>query len=95
MQIRVSSQISNAPIILNLDCDMYSNDPDAIRESLCFFMDEKEGHEIAYVQYPQRYNNATKNDIYGNVARVTHEVICRNDHALKTIFQFYCCMEMK
>ncbi|XP_009624029.1 cellulose synthase-like protein E6 [Nicotiana tomentosiformis] len=72
--IRVSSQISNAPIILNLDCDMYSNDPDAIRESLCFFMDEKKGHEIAYVQYPQRYNNATKNDIYGNVARVTHEI---------------------
>ncbi|XP_049345478.1 cellulose synthase-like protein E6 [Solanum verrucosum] len=72
--IRVSSQISNAPIILNLDCDMYSNDPDAIRESLCFFMDEKQGYKVAYVQYPQRYNNATKNDIYGNVARVTHEI---------------------
>ncbi|KAK6774128.1 hypothetical protein RDI58_029367 [Solanum bulbocastanum] len=72
--IRVSSQISNAPIILNLDCDMYSNDPDAIRESLCFFMDENQGHKIAYVQYPQRYNNATKNDIYGNIARVTHEI---------------------
>ncbi|CAN4096876.1 unnamed protein product [Withania somnifera] len=71
--IRVSSQISNAPIILNLDCDMYSNDPDAIREALCFFMDENQGKEIAYVQYPQRYNNVTKNDIYGNVARVTHE----------------------
>uniref|UniRef100_M1CX26 Cellulose synthase CslE n=1 Tax=Solanum tuberosum TaxID=4113 RepID=M1CX26_SOLTU len=72
--IRVSSQISNAPIILNLDCDMYSNDPDAIRESLCFFMDENQGHKVAYVQYPQRYNNATKNDIYGNIARVTHEI---------------------
>lgn len=64
---------------------MYSNDPDAIRESLCFFMDENQGHEIAYVQYPQRYNNATKNDIYGNVARVTHQVSCRND-ALTTLF---------
>ncbi|KAJ8527641.1 hypothetical protein K7X08_015092 [Anisodus acutangulus] len=72
--IRVSSQISNAPIILNLDCDMYSNDPDAIREALCFFMDENQGHKIAYIQYPQRYNNATKNDIYGNVARVTQEI---------------------
>ncbi|MCD9641546.1 hypothetical protein HAX54_027761 [Datura stramonium] len=72
--IRVSSQISNAPIILNLDCDMYSNDPDAIQESLCFFMDENQGHKIAFVQYPQRYNNVTKNDIYGNVARVTHEI---------------------
>ncbi|KAI8016356.1 Cellulose synthase-like protein E6 [Camellia lanceoleosa] len=29
--IRVSSEISNAPIILNLDCDMYSNDSDAIK----------------------------------------------------------------
>ncbi|KAF3659628.1 Cellulose synthase-like protein E1 [Capsicum annuum] len=72
--IRVSSQISNAPIILNLDCDMYSNDPDAIQEALCFFMDKNQGHKIAYVQHPQRYYNATKNDIYGNVARVTHDI---------------------
>ncbi|KAK4727263.1 hypothetical protein R3W88_032180 [Solanum pinnatisectum] len=48
VQIRVSSHISNAPVILNLDCDMYSNDPDAIRESLSFFMDENQGHRVAY-----------------------------------------------
>lgn len=72
--IRVSGEISNAPIILNLDCDMYSNNADAIREALCFFMDEKRGHEIAFVQHPQRYSNVTKNDLYGNVARVTHEI---------------------
>ncbi|KAI7985499.1 Cellulose synthase-like protein E6 [Camellia lanceoleosa] len=47
--IRVSSEISNAPIILNLDCDMYSNDSDAIKEALCFFMDEKHGHKTSYV----------------------------------------------
>ncbi|KAL2475994.1 Cellulose synthase-like protein E1 [Abeliophyllum distichum] len=64
--IRVSSQISNAPIILNLDCDMYANDPDTIRDALCFFMDEKKGHQISYVQYPQRFSNITKNDIYSN-----------------------------
>ncbi|PIN09522.1 Cellulose synthase (UDP-forming) [Handroanthus impetiginosus] len=66
--IRVSSEITNAPIILNLDCDMYSNDPDAILDSLCFFLDEKQGQRISYVQYPQRYNNITKNDIYANVS---------------------------
>ncbi|KAI7993157.1 Cellulose synthase-like protein E6 [Camellia lanceoleosa] len=55
--IRVSSEISNAPIILNLDCDMYSNDSDAIKEALCFFMDEKHGHKTSYVQHPQSYNN--------------------------------------
>ncbi|CAI9772785.1 unnamed protein product [Fraxinus pennsylvanica] len=64
--IRVSSEISNAPIILNVDCDMYSTDPDAIRDALCFFMDEKQGQQISYVQYPQSYENITKNDIYSN-----------------------------
>lgn len=74
MQIRVSSEISNGSIILNLDCDMYANNPDAVREALCFFMDEKRGPEIAFMQHPQRYNNITKNDIYGNCAHVVHQV---------------------
>ncbi|XP_073124446.1 cellulose synthase-like protein E6 [Henckelia pumila] len=71
--IRVSSEISNAPIILNLDCDMYANDPDAIQDALCFFLDEKQGKSISYVQHPQRYSNITKNDIYANVAYATNE----------------------
>ncbi|CAA2986859.1 cellulose synthase E6 [Olea europaea subsp. europaea] len=71
---RVSSKITNAPIILNLDCDMYANDPDAIRDALCFFMDEERGHQTSYVQYPQRYDNITKNDIYSNVAFATNKI---------------------
>nr|GLL22503.1 cellulose synthase-like protein E6 [Ipomoea trifida] len=80
--IRVSAEVSNAPIILNLDCDMYSNNADSIREALCFFMDEKRGHEISFVQHPQRYANITKNDLYGNVARVAHEIelACLGSH---------------
>lgn len=66
MQIRVSSEISNGSIILNLDCDMYANDSDAIRDAMCFFMDEEKGNEIAYVQHPQTFNNITKNDLYAN-----------------------------
>lgn len=63
--IRVSSGISNAPIILNVDCDMYADDPDAIKDALCFFMDEKHGSQTCYVQYPQQFNVA-KNDVYAN-----------------------------
>ncbi|KAL4618569.1 hypothetical protein ACB092_06G020300 [Castanea dentata] len=62
--IRVSAYISNAPFILNLDCDMYVNDADTIQEALCFFLDEKRGHEISFLQFPQNYDNITKNDIY-------------------------------
>ncbi|KAH7860023.1 hypothetical protein Vadar_008251 [Vaccinium darrowii] len=72
--IRVSAAISNAPIILNVDCDMYSNNSDAIKEALCFFMDEERGHRISFVQYPQNYDNNTKNDIYSNVAGVLYKI---------------------
>ncbi|KAJ4799271.1 Cellulose synthase family protein [Rhynchospora pubera] len=72
--LRVSSVISNGPIILNVDCDMYSNNSDSIRDALCFFLDEEKGCDIAFVQYPQNYNNMTKNDTYGNSLSVMNEV---------------------
>lgn len=73
-QIRVSSKISNGPIILNVDCDVYSNNSESVRDAMCFFMDENKGHEIAYVQYPQSYNNLTRNDLHGILLRVINEV---------------------
>ncbi|KAF3783547.1 Cellulose synthase-like protein E6 [Nymphaea thermarum] len=62
--LRVSAEVSNAPIILNVDCDMYSNDSQSVRDALCFFMDEKTGSRTAFVQFPQRFDNITKNDMY-------------------------------
>ncbi|KAH6775830.1 cellulose synthase like E1 [Perilla frutescens var. hirtella] len=72
--IRVSSEISNGPIILNVDCDMYSNSSQSIRDALCFFLDEEKGHEVAYVQFPQQFHNLTKNELYGGSLRVISEV---------------------
>nr|GMD51609.1 cellulose synthase-like protein E1 [Ipomoea batatas] len=72
--IRVSSEISNAPIILTLDCDMYSNDSGSVQDALCFFMDEEKSHNIAYAQYPQSFHNTTKNDLYGGCLRVPYDV---------------------
>uniref|UniRef100_A0A7N0U281 Cellulose synthase-like protein E6 n=1 Tax=Kalanchoe fedtschenkoi TaxID=63787 RepID=A0A7N0U281_KALFE len=72
--IRVSSVISNSPLILNVDCDMYPNNPDAIYEILCFFKDEVRGHQISYVQFPQAFDNITPNDLYDNALPVIHKV---------------------
>ncbi|KAJ9690008.1 hypothetical protein PVL29_012597 [Vitis rotundifolia] len=72
--IRVSSKISNGSIILNVDCDMYSNNSELVRDALCFFMDEEKGQEIAYVQFPQNYNNLTRNDLYGTDMKVIETV---------------------
>ncbi|XP_030491014.2 cellulose synthase-like protein E1 isoform X1 [Cannabis sativa] len=75
--IRVSGQISNAPIILNVDCDMYSNNSESVRDAMCFFLDEKKGQEIAYIQFPQAFENITENDIYNNSLRDLMEVDLR------------------
>ena len=80
MHIRVSSEISNAPFILNLDCDMYANDADIIRETLRFFLDEKKGHEFSFVQFPQNYDNITKNDIYACSISVANNVSNQSLH---------------
>ncbi|VFQ66717.1 unnamed protein product [Cuscuta campestris] len=72
--IRVSCEISNAPIILNVDCDMYSNNSCSIKDALCFFMDEEKSHNIAFVQFPQRFQNITKNELYGGSLRVVDKV---------------------
>ncbi|KAL6204113.1 hypothetical protein ACLB2K_021382 [Fragaria x ananassa] len=78
--IRVSSNISNGKLLLNVDCDMYANNSKAIRDALCFFMDEEQGHEIAYVQFPQNFDNLTKNELYASL-RVINRVEC---HGLDT-----------
>ncbi|KAK9734961.1 hypothetical protein RND81_04G174100 [Saponaria officinalis] len=72
--LRVSSEISNAPIILNVDCDMYSNDSQSIRNALCLFMDEENSQDIAFVQFPQESENVDDNDMYCNHLRVINEV---------------------
>ena len=53
---------------------MYSYNSKSIKDALCFFVDEEQGHEIAYIQFPQRFENVTKNDLYGSDLRVIAEV---------------------
>lgn len=66
----MSSRISNSPVILNVDCDMYSNNSKSARDAVCFFMDEEKGHEVGFVQFPQAFENITKNDVYSSSLNV-------------------------
>lgn len=66
----MSSRISNSPVILNVDCDMYSNNSKSARDAVCFFMDEEKGHEVGFVQFPQSFENITKNDVYSSSLNV-------------------------
>ncbi|KAF6163694.1 hypothetical protein GIB67_036154 [Kingdonia uniflora] len=64
--MRVSAVISNAPYLLNVDCDHYINNSKALRESMCFMMDPTTGKKICYVQFPQRFDGIDRNDRYSN-----------------------------
>ncbi|XP_076936269.1 cellulose synthase-like protein G3 [Bidens hawaiensis] len=63
--LRVSSVMTNAPIVLTQDCDMYSNDPQTPKMALCYISDPLAQPNLGYVQFPQRYHGINKNDIYG------------------------------
>ena len=56
--------MTNAPVVLTLDCDTYSNDPQTPSRALCYLSDPKLQSRIGYVQFPQRFRGINKNDIY-------------------------------
>ncbi|KAE8727319.1 Cellulose synthase-like protein G3 [Hibiscus syriacus] len=62
--VRVSAVMSNAPIILTLDCDMYSNDPRTPLRAMCYVLDPETQKNLAYIQFPQEFHGITKKDIY-------------------------------
>ncbi|NP_001306681.1 Cellulose synthase A catalytic subunit 9 [UDP-forming] [Zea mays] len=64
--IRVSAVLTNAPFMLNLDCDHYINNSKAIREAMCFLMDPQVGRKVCYVQFPQRFDGIDMHDRYAN-----------------------------
>ncbi|CAI9772103.1 unnamed protein product [Fraxinus pennsylvanica] len=59
--LRVSAVMTNAPIILTLDCDMISNDPSTPHQMLCHFLDNSP--KLGFVQYPQHFDGLNKADI--------------------------------
>jgi len=64
--VRVSAVLTNAPYLLNVDCDHYINNSKAIREAMCFMMDHTLGKKVCYVQFPQRFDGIDLHDRYAN-----------------------------
>ncbi|KAK9267489.1 hypothetical protein L1049_009916 [Liquidambar formosana] len=72
--VRVSAVLTNAPFILNLDCDHYVNNSKAVREAMCFLMDPQVGRDVCYVQFPQRFDGIDRSDRYANRNTVFFDV---------------------
>ena len=63
--VRASAVMSNAPFILNLDCDHYIYYSRAVREGMCFMLGAG-GDNVCYVQFPQRFEGIDPHDRYAN-----------------------------
>lgn len=63
--VRTSAVMSNGPFILNLDCDHYVYNSQAMREGMCFLLD-RGGDRVCYVQFPQRFEGIDPSDRYAN-----------------------------
>ncbi|TKY48721.1 Cellulose synthase protein B4 [Spatholobus suberectus] len=63
---RVSGLMTNAPYILNVDCDMYVNNPKIVLHALCILLDSKGEKEVAFAQCIQQFYDGLKDDPFGN-----------------------------
>ncbi|KAK7375198.1 hypothetical protein VNO78_35891 [Psophocarpus tetragonolobus] len=63
---RVSGLMTNAPFMLNLDCDMIVNNPKIVLHALCILMDSQRGKQVAFVQCFQQFYDGIKDDPFGN-----------------------------
>ncbi|TYI11605.1 hypothetical protein ES332_A09G218400v1 [Gossypium tomentosum] len=74
IQLRVSAVMTNAPIILTQDCDMYSNDPQTPLRMLCYLSDPALKSSLAFIQFPQRFHGVDKDDIYDNEYKLPFQI---------------------
>ncbi|XP_059452412.1 cellulose synthase-like protein H1 isoform X2 [Corylus avellana] len=77
IKTRVSGLMTNAPYMLNVDCDMFVNNPKVVLHAMCLLLDSNSEKEIAFAQFPQVFYDGLKDDPYGNQYVIMYEYIMR------------------
>ncbi|KAJ6815539.1 putative cellulose synthase A catalytic subunit 5 [UDP-forming] [Iris pallida] len=72
--VRVSIVLTNAPYMLNLDCDHFLNNSKAIRESMHFMIDPLVEKKACYVQFSQKFGGIDRHDRYANCNTVFFDI---------------------
>lgn len=72
---RVSGMMTNAPFMLNLDCDMFVNNPKIVCHAMCLLLGSRNEMESGFVQFPQYFYDGLKDDPYGNQFEVWHKYL--------------------
>ncbi|KAK2988613.1 hypothetical protein RJ640_026110, partial [Escallonia rubra] len=83
---RVSGVMTNAPFMLNVDCDMYANNPKIVQHAMCQLLDAQNERDCAFVQCPQIFYDGLKDDPFGNQLVALHEYMGRGIAAIQGPF---------
>ncbi|XP_075670929.1 cellulose synthase-like protein H1 isoform X3 [Castanea sativa] len=83
---RVSGLMTNATYMLNVDCDMYANNPKIVLHAMCLLLGSNSEKEIAFVQFTQAFYDGLKDDPYGNQLVVMREYMACGFSGLQGIF---------
>ncbi|XP_027339839.1 cellulose synthase-like protein B4 isoform X2 [Abrus precatorius] len=86
IKTRVSGLMTNAPFMLNVDCDMVVNNPKIVLHAMCILIDSKNGKEVAFVQCFQQFYDGIKDDPFGNQWVTAFEYIIRGMAGLQGPF---------
>lgn len=63
-QVRVSGLMTNAPYMLNVDCDMYASEADVVRQAMCIFLQgSMNQNHCAFVQFPQDFYDSNADEL--------------------------------
>lgn len=57
--------MTNAPIMLNVDCDFFANNPEVILHGMCLLLGFEDEVLSGFVQAPQQFRGL-KDDPFGN-----------------------------
>ncbi|KAH9307454.1 hypothetical protein KI387_035365, partial [Taxus chinensis] len=88
---RVSGIMTNAPYILNLDCDMHVSNPKAIQEAMCFFIGCPCERESGFVQFPQLFYGGLKDDPLGNQHKILMNTLGKGMNGIQGPIYFGTC----
>jgi hypothetical protein len=83
--------MTNAPIMLNVDCDMFVNNAQVALHAMCLLLGFDDEIESGFVQAPQKFYGALKDDPFGNQLEVGFKVCigCAPLLCAATAFPFF------
>ncbi|GLJ23962.1 hypothetical protein SUGI_0455540 [Cryptomeria japonica] len=80
---RISGLMTNAPFILNLDCDTHVCNPKVIQHAMCFYLDCPSERDCGSIQFPQLFYGTLEDDPFGNQLKSVFNILFKGMNGIQ------------